>query len=279
MRTRRLTALIAATALLSGCFGSGPLEPIDPEEVVITLSVSGGFAGVSYAFVVDGADLEVVGLDCDSFCDWGVGDLLLPVSAAQVEDLAGRLERADVFDRSGDYGTQCCDDFYYDLSYQRGARLSRVRGSSMLLPDELRGAIGHLSALADGRMPLLVSPDTDEADWGREPYTLGLVEATGITLTATVTYGGGCSPHRMDLVAWGAWMESEPVQINALITHDDGDDICDALVTEERVFDLSPLARAYTEAYGPVSGPIRVNLRLWDPLGAGPVGRLIALEM
>jgi hypothetical protein len=41
-------------------------------------------------------------------------------------------------------------------------------------------------------------------------------------------------------------------------------------------FDTLPLAVAYAEAYGvPASRRAIVVLRLWDPIVAGPLGRLI----
>ena len=123
-----------------------------------------------------------------------------------------------------------------------------------------------LSGLASGRVPLLVSPDTDEADWPRDPFSFTDVTTNGYALTVRVTYGGGCGQHRMDLVVWGGWLESFPVQVNGLVTHDDGDDACDAIVTEERVFDLRPLHDAYVDAYGPIgSDRPTVVLRLRDP--------------
>jgi hypothetical protein len=84
----------------------------------------------------------------------------------------------------------------------------------------------------------------------------------------------------MDLVLWGGWMESFPVQINALITHDDGDDPCDGVVTEERRFDLLPLREAYEDAYGAIgSTPTTVILRLWDPTSGSPAGRLVEVSL
>ena len=65
-------------------------------------------------------------------------------------------------------------------------------------------------------------------------------------------------------------MESSPVQINALVTHDDGDDPCDALVTEERAFDLTPLAEAYEAAYGPM-GANELTTRKFVVLGEGQI--------
>ncbi|MEX2473344.1 MAG: hypothetical protein WEA34_14235 [Gemmatimonadota bacterium] len=263
---------------LVGCGSSGPLAPIVTEEVSITLAVSGGLIGQSYEFLVDGETSEVVGVRCEAHCDFEAGEVIVPVSEAQVADLARRLEAAGVFESAGDYEVECCDQIGYDLRYRRGDRTARVQGTDQTIPQELATAIGHVATLSRGRVPVLVSPETELTDWPRDAYTLGSVEADGTTLRAEVSYGGGCRPHRMDLVTYGGWLESEPVQINALITHDDGNDPCDAFLTEERIFDLSPLARAWVEAYGPASGPIHINLRLWDPASGSPVGRLLELE-
>lgn len=270
---------LAAALASSGCGATDLLAPIDPDGVEIVLAVSGGFVGQSFEFRVDGAALEVRGVRCDAFCDWEAGALILPLSAAQVADLARRLEEADVFEREGDYGTQCCDMIDYDLTYRREGRTARVTGTDARIPADLAEAIGEVAAIGYRRLPMLVAPGTTEADWPRDAYTLGAVETAGATLSAEVTYGGGCRAHRMDLVAWGGWMESFPVQVNALITHDDGDDPCDAVITETRVFDLGPLARAYREAYGPASGPIRVVLRFWDPVSGSPTGRMIEVAL
>jgi hypothetical protein len=270
--------ILTAAPTWAGC-GGGPFEPIDPEDVTMTLSVSGGFAGMSHSFVVDGAALEIRGESCLArpWCDWDEGELLLPVSGAQVSDLAGRLERAGVLGRSGDYGSECCDQTYFDLTYRRGGREVRIQGTSSRMPADLAEAISHLSTLADRWLPMLVAPETTEADWPQDPYTLGTVTAEGVTLTAELTWGGGCGLHRVDLVTWGGWLETNPVSVNALLTHDDGDDMCDALVTEQRAFDLTSLARAHREVYGPSEGPIRIILRLRDP--AATEVRLIELVM
>jgi hypothetical protein len=272
------TAWLCVTALL-GCGSSGPLGPIVTEDVSITLAVSGGFIGQSYEFLVDGDTREVVGVRCEAHCDFEAGDVIVPVSEAQVADLARRLEAAGVFENAGDYEFQCCDQIGYDLRYRRGERTARVQGTDQTIPQELATAIAHVATLSRARVPVLVAQETDPTDWPRDAYTLGSVEAEGITLRAEVSYGGGCRAHRMDLVAYGGWLESEPVQVSALMTHDDGGDPCEAMVADERVFDLSPLARAWVEAYGPPSGPIRINLRLWDPVSGSPVGRLIELEL
>jgi hypothetical protein len=271
---------IAAQALV-GCYGSGALAPVIPEDVTITLAVSGGFAGVQYAIVVDGATGEVRGLSCQASCDFEAGAVIVPVSSAQVEALSRRLDEAGVMAMQGrDFGSQCCDDFHYQLTYRRGERVSHVTGDGARLPRDLATAVGLLHGLVDGAVPVLVSPTTRDTDWPREPYGLGEVQVDGLILGAGLSYGGGCEQHRMDLVLWGGWMESYPVQINALITHDDGDDPCDAVVTEERTFHLLPLREAYERAYGPIGAdrPTAI-LRLWDPLSSGPVGRLVEVVL
>lgn len=264
---------LGATLGLSSCGTADILGPVEPEDVLITLDVSGGFAGIGFGVVVDGAAGEARS-SC-ALCARPVDPILLPLSSQQIAGLAQSLDDSGVLDMDGrDFGNQCCDQFYVDLTYERGERSAHIQGTQSLLPLELQGPVADLSALAQGRVPVLVSPDTRDTDWPRDQYALGEVVVVGRTLTAEVTYGGGCEPHTMDLVAWGGWMESFPVQIEALITHDDSDDPCDAVVTETRVFDLVPLARAYAEAYGGAGG-LPVVLRLWDPGASEP--RLIDL--
>ena len=262
-------AFVALLAILgfSACDSEGILGPIEPEDVSITVAVTGGLAGADYSFQVDGTTGEVRGLRCLSLCDFLPGEILVTISDEQVASLAARLEEAGVFDLDGtNFGTGCCDFFHVDLTYERGARVSRLLGTEDQLPDALAVALRVLHPLARGTLPVIVSPETRDSDWPRDAYVLGDVAVAGSTLTSEVTYSGGCEAHTMDLVAWGGWLESFPVQINALITHDDGGDPCDGIVTEERTFDLFPLAEAYLDAYGETSnGPTVVILRLWDP--------------
>ncbi len=279
--TSRLLVIHGCLVLLVGCDRVEFLAPVDPESVSIELAVSGGLAGVGYSFEVDGSAGEVRGLTCVSGCDFEAGDVLAFISADQVRELSLRLEDTGILRMDGrDFGQGCCDFFGLELTYRREGATTRVRGTQDRFPGDLSDVVALLYALADGRVPMLVSPATRDTDWPRDPYTLGEVTVDGLTLSVEVTYGGGCAAHIMDLVGWGGWLESAPVQINALVTHDDGADPCDALITEIRRFDLQPLVRAYEEAYGPI-GTDRptVILRLWDPLAAGPLGRLVEVRL
>lgn len=271
-------ALAGAVCTL-GC-GNSLLVPIPAEDVTITLAVSGGFAGVSWSIVVDGADREVRGGACGNFCDWSPGDVLLAISEEQVAALARALDDAGVPGLEGrDFGTACCDMFHYDLGYQRGPRLFGFRGTDERLPPALAEVARQVAALGQGRVPMIVAPETTEADWPRDPFTLGEVTLDGAGLTAEITWGGGCAAHRMDLVAFGGWMESNPVQVNALLTHDDGGDPCDTIVSSDRTFDLGPLRAAWVGAYGEI-GTERptVILRLRDPAPGAPT-RSISLQL
>ncbi|MEJ2204987.1 MAG: hypothetical protein P8170_12865, partial [Gemmatimonadota bacterium] len=205
MRIRPPTLLATlAASVLAGCYSPVSLGPVVPDEVDITLSVSGGIAGVQYAIAVDGAAGEVRGLMCSSFCDFEPGAVLVPISPAQVAALGRRLEDAGVMDMDGrDFGQECCDDFHYELTYRRGERSATVRGGGARLPRNLASAVGLLHGLGHGTVPALVSMDTRDTDWPRDPYQLGQVDVDGLVLTADLTYGGGCEPHRMDLVLWG----------------------------------------------------------------------------
>jgi hypothetical protein len=59
-------------------------------------------------------------------------------------------------------------------------------------------------------------------------------------------------------------MESYPVQVNVVLSHEDNDDPCDAWITEEMVFNLLPLKKAWQEQYNEMSGTIIMNLENWE---------------
>lgn len=87
-----------------------------------------------------------------------------------------------------------------------------------------------------------------------DPYTVEGASIAGSLLAVTVSASGGCAEHDWTL-CWPdqSFAESSPVQARLELLHDDHDDPCDAIITEDLVFDLAPLARAWHEAYG--TGP------------------------
>ena len=97
--------------------------------------------------------------------------------------------------------------------------------------------------------------------WGSDAYKLNVAAITDDTLTVTVSYGGGCADHDFTLVTSGAFMESDPVQIEVFMAHDANGDRCKAYLTEAYAFDLVPIKTLYQEAYREDTGTIVLLLR------------------
>lgn len=246
--------------------------PLLDGDVRVEISVSGGIAGVSYSFELDGPSGVVRGLSCEAGCEFEPLDVLVTVSEAQVQRAAQEMRGAGILQLDGiDFGTQCCDQFSYVVTYEEDGKSSTVRGDSGTLPPLLMTAVDRLRAMVDGRLPIIMALDSASQAFPTDPLTVDDVEVVGGLLEASVTYGGGCTTHQIDLVAFGGWLESSPVQVNVLLSHDDNGDVCDALVMETRSFDLGPLAEAYRESYGSgAPGETTVLLRLQDasqPMG------------
>lgn len=108
--------------------------------------------------------------------------------------------------------------------------------------------------------------------WGADDYEIatGDGEAPIIeddTLILTVSYGGGCETHDFTLVASAVFMESYPVQLGASLAHDANGDMCEAYLTAEYEFDLTPIKTLYQEAYREDTGTIVLRLRdVSDPV-------------
>lgn len=79
-------------------------------------------------------------------------------------------------------------------------------------------------------------------------------------LRVRVSYGGGCEEHAFQICWDGAFMESEPVQARLDLVHRGNNDGCDAWLTEELSFDLTPMRTAWQDAYG--GGPGTMTLLL-----------------
>jgi hypothetical protein len=112
----------------------------------------------------------------------------------------------------------------------------------------------------DGVIPTTMVSQIDTADWRIDPFALLEAAIDGDTLRLQVGYGGGCRDHEFQLVISGAFMESEPVQTMALLTHDDDDDPCDAFILTWLLADLTPLKTEWQSAYQRQSGTIVLHL-------------------
>jgi hypothetical protein len=90
----------------------------------------------------------------------------------------------------------------------------------------------------------------------RDNVTFNQISLNGDRLIIDLSYGGGCRDHIFSLIGENVFMESNPVRTNVVLSHDANDDPCEAWLTEELYFDLSPLKEAYQEAYSMSSGSI-----------------------
>ena len=86
----------------------------------------------------------------------------------------------------------------------------------------------------------------DTSEWGTDSYTLGQVAIVGDTLRATISFGGGCRIHEVTLVLSNAFTMTDPVRLEATLTHNANDDPCEAWLTEDHEFDLAAVRELYS---------------------------------
>ena len=96
--------------------------------------------------------------------------------------------------------------------------------------------------------------------------TISNIELIDNILNIKTSYSGGCENHEFELIGINIFMESDPVQTNIRLSHNANNDTCEAYVTEELSFDITPLKEAYQEAYQQESGTIIINLEGVDEL-------------
>ena len=97
----------------------------------------------------------------------------------------------------------------------------------------------------------------------RDPFNLNSVELKKDILLVNISYSGGCEEHEFDLVGT-SFMESNPVQVDVLLSHDANNDTCEMWITQENAYNLLPLKKAWQRSYHEKSGTIVVNLQGWE---------------
>ncbi len=144
-----LTACLVALPGVDRC--SVATAPRDGASVEIVLAVTGGIAPVDWQFTIDGPQGRIVGDRCrgHSACDWEPGEVLAPVSAGELAGLAGRFFEAKFFDGDAEYGSECCDQFDYALTYRDSDDARTVRGSDGTLPARVRDLIAEVRGFVE----------------------------------------------------------------------------------------------------------------------------------
>jgi hypothetical protein len=239
----------------------------DADVIVLRMDVTGGIAGVDYTFELqdDGA---VLGIRCARVCDFLPGDTLGRLTPAQRLAVKAAVAASGLDEAGGtvDFGTECCDQFTYRVTYTSGTVVRSFSGSSEALPGSLRELVRTLHLLYLDTPPLIVSESAGLDGFSLDPVDILAARVSAGVLEVDVTYGGGCAAHDLDAVAWTGWMESNPVQVGLAVTHDARGDPCDALVRRTLRFDLEPLRDAYVAAYG--AGNATLILRVEAGSGA-----------
>lgn len=99
------------------------------------------------------------------------------------------------------------------------------------------------------------------AEWGKDAYTINAATLQADTLTINVSYSGGCETHAFTLVAEERFLESFPVQLHVSLAHNANGDTCEAWITEDYHFDLTPLKETYQTGYQTDEGTIVLRLK------------------
>jgi hypothetical protein len=134
-------------------------------------------------------------------------------------------------------------DLQFDAVYHYPSDVS-IDHIRMAVDDEMAWSNYDLRALRRSEITSLPG-----ADLQNDPFALEGAVITGDILSTSLTYSGGCVEHLYTLYAENSFMESYPVQINCYLTHDGMDDMCDAIVGDNPVFDLSPIMDMYESMY------------------------------
>ena len=102
--------------------------------------------------------------------------------------------------------------------------------------------------------------DDSAEEWGVDAYVLNSAVIVGDQLELSISYGGGCRDHVFTLVAATTFEGSSPVALQVSLAHDADNDPCEAFLTEEHHFDLTPIQAMYHITYQEESGVVVLHL-------------------
>lgn len=128
------------------------------------------------------------------------------------------------------------------------------------LESQFMDEINEVSVDNIGEIGTTVIGATTEA-WGTDAYVINTATIEGDTLHINVSYTGGCETHAFALVTEPRFLESFPVQMQVSIAHNANGDTCEASITEDHSFDLTPIKTAYQKGYQTETGTIVLRLK------------------
>jgi hypothetical protein len=119
-----------------------------------------------------------------------------------------------------------------------------------------------------GIIPTVVVSELDPNDWKTDPLDIAEYLISADALTLHVRYGGGCKPHSFAFVVSSDFVErlesgrGPAVQTEGLVLHLAHGDLCERLVQDTLVAELTALKGAYQAAFETDSGAI---VMVFDP--------------
>lgn len=90
----------------------------------------------------------------------------------------------------------------------------------------------------------------DPANYPEDPVSVSGLALRNDSLVVSLSHSGGCTEHSFRLIATNYWLESLPVQLDAVLVHNDPGDPCDAIVSLDVGFGLASFRQEYTSSYG-----------------------------
>ena len=120
-------------------------------------------------------------------------------------------------------------------------QLSDDRGSIRITPDQIDAA--PPASLGLPRFAADLDLESDE-------FAVQDARVEGDILTLVVGYSGGCEVHQFTLLVSLAATRSIPPQHGLKLVHESNGDACEAFITSELHFDLSPLKSRYSDLGG-----------------------------
>ena len=127
-----------------------------------------------------------------------------------------------------------------------------INNQSIDKTDEVGDDIGNI-----GNTVIAATPEA----WGTDAYVINTATIEGDTLQIDVSYTGGCETHAFTLVAEPMFLESFPVQLRVSLAHNANSDTCEASITEDHQFDLTPIKEVYQKGYRTETGTIVLRLK------------------
>jgi hypothetical protein len=116
-----------------------------------------------------------------------------------------------------------------------------------------------LNQLGNQNHQQIILNDVSFQNASRDLFSIESILIDGDIMRIKVAYSGGMKEHDFNLIG-GAFMESYPVQIIVVLSHDANGDVGEKLITENLTFDLSPLKQTYQQSYPEMSKKIVIHI-------------------